>query len=118
MRKKKTFWESFADSQKVSVDQEHRYYNLGVVQKCLSIIQDPGFNKVMLTVILLNTLILSLDKYPAYEPWVEEIFSFLNIFFTFFFTTECILKIIALGLRPFLKDGFNVFDLIVVISSI
>jgi voltage-gated sodium channel len=72
----------------------------------------------MLSIILFNTFILSLDKYPAYEPWVEEIFSCLNIIFVFFFTTECILKIIGLGMRPFLKDGFNVFDLIVVISSI
>ena len=72
----------------------------------------------MLSIILFNTFILSLDKYPAYEPWVEEIFSCLNIVFVFFFTTECILKIIGLGVRPFLKDGFNVFDLIVVISSI
>jgi len=118
MKKKATFWESFAESQKVKVDQDHKYYNLGVVQKCLGIVQDPGFNKIMLAVILLNTFILSLDKYPDYGPNVEEFFSLLNIFFTFFFTTECLLKIIAFGLRTFLYDGFNVFDLIVVISSI
>jgi voltage-gated sodium channel len=102
----------------VKVDQDHKYYNLGVVQKCLKIIQDTKFNKFMLMIILLNTLILSLDKYPDYDESVEEFFSILNIIFTFFFTTECILKIIALGLRTFLNDGFNVFDLIVVISSI
>lgn len=72
----------------------------------------------MLSIILFNTFILSLDKYPDYPEWVEEIFSGLNIIFVFFFTLECILKIVALGVRPFLKDGFNVFDLLVVISSI
>lgn len=30
MKRKKTFWESFAESQKVTIDQEHAYYNLGV----------------------------------------------------------------------------------------
>lgn len=72
----------------------------------------------MLFIILLNTLILSLDKYPSWNEGIEEFFSILNIVFVFFFTTECILKIIALGVRPFLRDGFNVFDLLVVISSI
>lgn len=38
MKKKMTFWESFAESQKVKVKQKDSYYNLGVVQKCLNII--------------------------------------------------------------------------------
>jgi hypothetical protein len=66
----------------------------------------------------MNTLLLSLDKYPAYDPWIEELFSYMNILFVFFFTFECIIKVIGLGLRPFLSDGFNCFDLMVVISSI
>ena len=42
----------------------------------------------------------------------------MNIFFVFFFTSECILKIIGLGVRRIQSDGFNVYDLLVVISSI
>jgi hypothetical protein len=31
LRKKKTFWQTFAESQKVKISQDHKYYNLGVV---------------------------------------------------------------------------------------
>jgi len=72
----------------------------------------------MLFIILLNTLMLCLDKYPDYDHKVETIFSCLNIVFVFFFTMECILKITGLGFRPFFKDRFNSFDLIIVLSSI
>jgi hypothetical protein len=72
----------------------------------------------MLFIIILNTVILSLDKYPDYDVAVLELFSFMNIVFVFFFTFECIIKVIGLGLRPFLRDGFNCFDLLVVVSSI
>jgi voltage-gated sodium channel len=72
----------------------------------------------MLLIILLNTLMLSLDKYPDYDSSVENIFSYLNIFFVFFFTMESTLKIVGLGVRPFFYDSFNCFDFIVVISSL
>jgi len=118
LRRKKTFWQTFAESQKVKIDQNHKYYNLGVVQKCLGIIQDAKFNKFMLFIILLNTLILSMDKYPDYDGSLEQFFSYINVVFVFFFTSECILKLIGLGVRPFFNDSFNCFDLLVVISSI
>jgi voltage-dependent calcium channel L type alpha-1D len=72
----------------------------------------------MLLIILLNTFMLSLDKYPDYDTSVESIFSLLNILFVFFFTMECTLKIVGLGVRPFLNDRFNCFDLVVVICSL
>ena len=42
----------------------------------------------------------------------------LNYIFVFFYTIECVLKAIGMGLRPFLRVGFNVFDLVIVIASL
>ena len=80
--------------------------------------QDAKFNKFMLFIILMNTFVLSLDKWPGYEPEVERIFSYLNIIFVACFTFECILKMVGLGMRTFLSDGFNIFDFIVVLCSL
>ncbi|XP_049954322.1 voltage-dependent P/Q-type calcium channel subunit alpha-1A-like [Schistocerca serialis cubense] len=42
----------------------------------------------------------------------------MNIGFTSMFTIECILKIVAYGVRNFFKDPWNTFDFITVIGSI
>lgn len=42
----------------------------------------------------------------------------INLLFTILFTAEVIVKIIGLGLNRFRRDGFNIFDLIIVIISL
>lgn len=34
------------------------------------------------------------------------------------FTVECVMKIIGLGLKDFVKDSFNIFDLVIVLMSL
>ena len=41
-----------------------------------------------------------------------------NEFFTWAFTLEMVLKLIGLGVRNYAKDGFNIFDAVVVIVSL
>jgi hypothetical protein len=76
------------------------------------------FNGFIIIVIILNTIALSMDKYPEYPDNILKYFSYLNIVFTVVFTLEAAIKLIALGLRPFMAEGFNVFDLFIVTSSI
>lgn len=47
----------------------------------------------------------------------EEILYWINVVFILIFTTECILKIIALR-RHYFSIGWNIFDFVVVILSI
>lgn len=47
----------------------------------------------------------------------EEILYWINVVFIVIFTTECILKIIALR-RHYFSIGWNIFDFVVVILSI
>jgi len=42
----------------------------------------------------------------------------INAFFTYFFITEKLLSIIALGTDDYSKDKFNVFELLVAIFSV
>ena len=40
-----------------------------------------------------------------------------NLFFTVIFAIEMLMKLTALGCREYIKDGFNVFDMFIVIMS-
>jgi hypothetical protein len=65
-----------------------------------------------------NTLILSLDSYPANDE-LNKIVEKLNMAFTLLFVAELLIKIIALGFRGFFRGSyFNIFDGIVVLGGI
>jgi voltage-dependent calcium channel L type alpha-1D len=69
-------------------------------------------------VILLNTFILALDRYPPNPSEWENLFSKINLVFTCIFSFECVIKMVGLGLRTFVKDSFNVFDTFTVLMSL
>lgn len=61
---------------------------------------------------------MALDRYPIddYEARAEDN---ANFAFYIFFVAELTIKIIGLGPKKYFKDGFNVFDaLIILISSV
>jgi hypothetical protein len=68
-----------------------------------------------MVLIIMNTLILATDSYPA--PEVDLINS-TNKFFMIAFSIECILKLTGLEMQEFLNDNFNIFDLVIVLFSI
>ena len=96
----------------------HPYYENSVVDLCLQVVESTSFNAFVIIVILLNTLVLAFDKYPDYDEGTRLWFRYLNIIFTMVFTMDLVFKVIALGISAFFKDGFNNFDLIIVITAI
>ena len=67
--------------------------------------------------IILNTAVLSMDRYPLGNEEESEILSYVNMFFNIVFTLEVIIKMIGLGLRRYVKNFENLFDFIVVAMS-
>jgi hypothetical protein len=59
-----------------------------------------------------------MDSSPSFSPGVLQFLSYLNLAFTFIFTCEVVLKMTALGVKEFSKEGFNIFDLAIVITSL
>lgn len=70
----------------------------------------------MTLVILFNTIILSLDKYPDTDD-LAGIFEKFNFTFTAFFIIEMVTKLLGLGFKGYIWDPYNVFDAIIVIAS-
>jgi len=50
--------------------------------------------------------------------YVDDLLDYINYGFAIFFAIEAIMKMVAFGLRTYLRDGGNIFDLIIVITSI
>ncbi|XP_065213855.1 voltage-dependent calcium channel type A subunit alpha-1 [Planococcus citri] len=75
------------------------------------------FEYFIMMLIVFNTLLLMM-KYHNQAKSYEIALSYMNMLFTSMFTIECIMKIIAFGVRNFFKDAWNVFDFICVIGSL
>jgi hypothetical protein len=81
------------------------------------IVTAPCFNFFIFILILLNTLVLSMDDYHQ-NHGKTLVISVANQVFTWTFFLEMCLKIWGLGPRNYVKDSFNQFDAFVVTISI
>ena len=76
-----------------------------------------GFTIAIVVLILLNSITLATEHYDQPE-WLTETQDIANIIFTVLFFFEMILSMIGLGIKEYFSDGFNIFDAIIVVSSI
>jgi len=103
----------------------------------IRLITSVWFDRLILFVILANSIVLGLtdhshiDKDPSSEnygnpmnagSWRNTVSSTANNAFTYVFAAEMALKIVAMGFvigeGTYLKDGWNVFDFFVVVTSL
>lgn len=66
-----------------------------------------AFSVMMLIVI--NTIVLSLDRYPI-DSDTSDTYNNINTVLTWMFFGEMIIKIIGMGPKMYCKDKFNLFD--------
>eukprot|EP00878_Enallax_costatus_P032193 GHUV01035311.1.p1 GENE.GHUV01035311.1~~GHUV01035311.1.p1 ORF type:complete len:212 (+),score=29.33 GHUV01035311.1:258-893(+) len=71
----------------------------------------------IMVVIVANVVFLTLTHANMDDKW-QSVLSWSNVVFTAIFTFEALLKMVAIGLWNYLKDGWSQFDLFVVSVSI
>lgn len=81
------------------------------------LVNHKNFEIVVLICIFLNTITLAINWYDQSE-YVDDILDYINYGFAIFFAFEALLKLIAYGARTYFRDSGNIFDLVVVITSI
>ena len=119
MKKEQSFIQKFFQKKHyILTDPDSPYYQKFLVKKSMEIISHPMFDGIIMFVIILNTISLAMDSHPRFNQTVLYFLSILNMIFTVIFTAEIVLKMTALGVREFGKEGFNIFDLGIVITSI
>lgn len=79
--------------------------------------ESDRFSLFIAAVIIVNTILMA-SEYHKMEPEHELFLSICNIFITAIFTIEMIIKLIGLGIKLYVSDGFNIFDGIMVIISL
>ena len=75
------------------------------------------FAITILMLITINTIILALDSYPM-NVKRDETLDTINIFLTWCFFSEMVIKIIGLGASHYIRDKVNIFDAIIVILTV
>ncbi|KAL5233820.1 hypothetical protein ACI65C_001230 [Semiaphis heraclei] len=85
--------------------------------KIWRLVVSTPFEYFIMILIVLNTLLLMMKFYQQKKSYKTAL-HYMNMVFTGMFTIECVLKILAFGVRNFFKDPWNIFDFITVIGSI
>ena len=67
--------------------------------------------------ILANTLIMAVDHYNMSDQFQKGLYN-ANMVLTILFVAEMIIKVFGLGIKDYLKDGFNIFDAIIIIVGL
>ncbi|CAM9577398.1 unnamed protein product, partial [Choristocarpus tenellus] len=67
--------------------------------------------------IMLNTVVLSLDYHPMDDAFSSYLEAF-NFAFSLCFMLEMLLKLVALGVREYAQDNFNLFDGFIVVVGL
>jgi voltage-gated sodium channel len=88
---------------------------ISMVETCRRIADSPSFQAFIFGVIVLNAITLGLGTYD-FSPEVESALNVLDEVFLGIFVVELAIRITAFGRRPqdFFKDGWNVFDFVVI----
>ncbi|XP_053380538.1 voltage-dependent calcium channel type A subunit alpha-1-like isoform X4 [Mercenaria mercenaria] len=103
------------------------------------LVVSPKFEYLVMTLIALNTVVLMMkfnnqqefeNKYRERSTenghpniadqgsFYEKVLISINIVFTVLFTIECILKLLAFGIKNYFRDAWNIFDFVTVLGSI
>ncbi|KAF7265662.1 hypothetical protein GWI33_020746 [Rhynchophorus ferrugineus] len=81
------------------------------------IVTSKYFDLAIAAVIGLNVVTMATESYKMPNTW-EYVLRIFNYFFTAVFILESIMKLIALGFKMYIKDKWNILDVVIVILSV
>ena len=77
---------------------------------------NPYFGILLILLIIFNTIVLALDRYPI-NPTESYSLNLINDVLSWCFFLEMFIKIVGIGIVEYAKDKFNLFDCVVVVVS-
>ena len=75
------------------------------------------FENTMTLCVLLNTIVMSMDKYGI-DPETEKSLNYMNTIFTYIFIYEMGVKLLAIGPKKYSASKWNLLDGSVVLLSL
>jgi voltage-gated sodium channel len=88
----------------------------GLVALCRRVADSSRFQALIIGVIVANAVVLGLETYETVDKEIGGLLETLNGVFLGVFTVEIAVRLLAYGRRPqdFFRNGWNVFDFVVV----
>lgn len=88
-----------------------------LVESCKRLSENPTFRNVIFGLILFTGVMVGIETYPALSQQIHGLLMVLDKIIIAAFTVELIVRIVAHGRRwpDFFKDGWNVFDFLIVV---
>ena len=86
-------------------------------EKVRILVESSGVKIFVVLLILLNSIVLATEHYEQ-PDWLADTQKWANVAFTILFALEMVFNLIGLGLVEYVKDGFNVFDAVIVVVSV
>ena len=84
---------------------------------CQDIVSQQAFDFFVVIVILFNIVVLSIQANGSSEK--NELFiQTSNVIVTIFFCLELIIQMVASDIIPYLSNGYNILDLVIVLASV
>jgi len=90
------------------------------VERAAHIVRSVWFNNTITAIIILNAIVIGLDTSATLAAAFHEWFTIANQLFLIVFIVEAVLKIAAEypNTRRYFNDGWNIFDLSIIIISL
>lgn len=111
-REKEKLLQSMQKDNKLKRAESYR-----VFQFCQVLADSKLFENFIVGVIVFNTVILSLDKYPE-QPGLASFSEKTNLVCSTLFLLEMLIRLSALGFKFYFSDKYNCLDALVVILSV
>lgn len=83
-----------------------------------SVVNHPAFTSIIIGLIVFNAVIIGMETYPNMYHQYKDWFYYSELLLLWIFTVEIAIRIVAV--RPwhsFFKDGWNLFDFIIIASG-
>ncbi|RWS27821.1 sodium channel protein para-like protein [Leptotrombidium deliense] len=88
------------------------------IQELFALIVFDPFMELFITLcIVVNTLFMAMDHHEM-DPAFDQFLSSGNVFFTTTFAIEAFMKLIALSPKFYFREGWNIFDFVIVVLSV
>ena len=100
-------------------DREAHDSRSPIVRSCAALADNSAFNIAIFVVIMANAVVLGLETYSGVVREAGGLLRTLNDVFLAVFVVELAIRMIAFGSKPlgFFRNGWNVFDFLVVMAS-
>ena len=80
------------------------------------LVRNPAFEGTVMAMVMINIFLMAADHHPKSDTFVNTVEICEHLFYVFYLA-ECVLKLVALGIKGYFSVGLNNLDFVIVVSA-